>query len=158
MNDNDFDDWDSHTYRLTWEGINEAATDVAAHISDNYDIDGIVCTQFDVIPASLVAKKLKLPVCIIHPESRQNGIVIDCIPQFNKPIRSGEYYQPKPKIAIISTLIDNSNNVDGLVGFYRDNSAMVISLFSRKDVTNPPAYQAVLLAGAVNPVFPWEEK
>ena len=155
----DLDDLESKIFRISWENVNSGAEAIATNISNNHDKpDVIICKQFDVTPASIVARILKLPLCVVYPDPRVNNIIVDSMPKFSKPIRSGEYNQPKPKVAIICSLVDDNQNVDDLVGFYSENKPTVMSIYSRKNVINPPTYQWVRLANGVTAIFPWEEK
>lgn len=160
MNDYvDLDDLDTKTFRISWENIDSGARAIASNVLQNPDKpEAIVCKQFDVIPASIVARILELPLCIVHPNPRAGSIIIDSVPRFSKTIRSGEYHQPKPRIAIVCSIVDNDDNVDDLMGFYSENNPKVLSIYSRKNTKNPPDYRWVLIAHGTNCIFPWEEK
>lgn len=155
------DDDDSRLLHISWRSINRGSNAIAAHISHHELPAVIVSTQEDAIIASLVCNIIELPLCIVHLNDRQNGIILDCIPKFGKPIRSGVYDQPPmPSVAIISTLVDNNRNVFDLSSYYknRDHKVKTLCAYSWLDIDNLPDYSWVKLTKFSRVTLPWEKK
>ena len=154
----DLDDLDSKIFRISWQNINSGAHVIARNIEKEHDVEVIICKQNDVIVASIVARLLDLPLCIVQTTPRQNGIIIECVPKFSKPIRSGEYNQPQAKVAIVTTMVDDGHNVEDLKVLYNSNKPTVHTVYARANTTHPPDYHWVLIARGVNCIYPWEDK
>lgn len=155
----DLDDIDSKIFRISWQNIDSGARAIASNIEREREVDAIVCWQRDAIPASIVARVLDVPMGVVHINERMNGMKVDCFPKFAKPIRSGEYNQPQPKVAIVTTMLDGkAQNVDALVALYDANKPIVMSIYSYKDIESPPDYRWALIAHGVTCIYPWEEK
>ena len=151
-------DYDCRNFDITWQNIYSGSCAIASNIKNNYDADVILCAQEDVMPASIVANELDLPLCVVHFSEKKNGIIVESVPRLSRAIRSGVYNQGKlPKVIIVSALIDDERNVDDIVKCYKENEPVVMSLYGRKNSKITPDYRWVLLARLVNCVFPWEK-
>ena len=85
MSDYDYGlDLDLKTFQISWQNIDSGARAIASNIQRNYEPDVIICRQHDVITASIVARVLDLPLCIVHPQERIKGTIIKCLPAFSK--------------------------------------------------------------------------
>jgi len=155
------DDNDNRLLHISWENINSGTQAIANNISEAEKPDVIITTQEDVIPAALVCNIIDVPLCIAHLNSRQNGIVIECLPKIDTLIRSGCGDQPPlPTIGIISSLIDDRRNVDELVSYYqnRGHKVKTFCIYSRKVVDKPADYHWATLIKTIKCSFPWEDK
>lgn len=151
---------DTTLLHISWNNINSGSTAVANYILRHELPDVIITSQEDVIPAALVCNATKIPLCIAHLTSKQNGIIVECMPKVGRPIVSGVYHQsPLPTIMIFSTMIDNTTNVDDLVSYYakRGHNVNTSCIYSRKTVTNKPDYNWVKLTQSAKYRFPWQE-
>lgn len=155
MSDSDFED--DGVFEISWSNIESGAKAIAINIPSKTDV--IVTTQEDVIAASLVSNELNLPLCIAHLENKVNGIRVECLPKFARPIRSGEYGQGGlPSIVIVSTLVDNNRNVNDLIKHYEKlgHDVTTMSIYSRKNAETPPDYHWTYILPPVTCRFPWE--
>jgi len=156
------DDLGLSTFNITWGNIKSGTEAITTNITNSGNIpDVILCDQADAIAASLVALGLGVPLAVAHTNPRVNNMILDCLPKLSNPIRSGEYVQAtRPKIVIISTLIDDKRNVDDLVTHYTKHGHAVTTMciYSRKTVINPSDYHWVLLSRYTHYTFPWNNK
>ena len=152
---------DDGVFEISWTNIESGAKAITKNISKfESKPDVIISSQEDVVAASLVCNEVDLPLCVAHLERRVNGMLVDCLPKLARPIRSGEYSQASmPSIVIVSTLVDNKRNVNGLIKHYEKlgHNVTTMSIYSRKNVENPPDYYWTYLLASVTCRFPWEK-
>ena len=152
-------DLDEKIFRISWQNIDSGARAIVSNIQREHDdVKAVVCWQHDAIAAAIVSRILDIPMGIVHAQEKINGMKVDCYPTFTSPIRSGEYNQPQPKIAIVTTMVDDEHNVDTLSAIYNANNPIVTSVYSRKDIECPPDYHWSLIARGVECIYPWEEE
>jgi hypothetical protein len=157
------EDLDKKIFNITWERIEGAAADIASTVDKMENKPEIViCEPKDTVFASLVANYIELPLIIIHPDRRiSTGVYIDNMPpKISGPIRSGEYYQPRPCLLYVASLIDKDTNISSIVSQYqRDgHDVLIMCAYSRANVDKPVDYHSGLFAHSVNVIFPWERK
>lgn len=147
------------TMRNGWGQIEKACSDLALGLSNLPMAEVIIGISPDLIPATLVASALRLPMV---PVLLGDNYHVNYLPRISNKITSGIHQMPElPPLLVVSTVLDDEKHIASVCEEYRrrGHTIQIATLFHFNDIQNfhTQLYWQHMMGGrkSVKLLFPW---